>query len=758
MSDSAANVLKQNPLFANANAFAIQPSVSQLRASKDGEAVKPVLIAKNTAFVFANKQNTSKVANTHGKNEAPKLRRVRAGEKPPPESWVNFLPSDQAPYALATKPMSQKLCGSCFSFAVANSVSDAFVFGKRLPFNPEISPMAVMACMTDPNANLQCDGGDTLTMLTLIAEDGVTTSNCLDFSKFCNESDACSGSSRERTMEKNAPAAKLPVDILKSSGEPKVRQVGAEGQLVMLSTQKNMPIPPCRCCTNKSCETAKYWKYFVDPDSIHIVSLNDLDLGDKKVTGTKDAVVEVKQHLLQYGAVVTGMVVFKNFLNGKFDSTRNIYFEDQQYEVPQGKDPMEIVGAHALSIVGWGIEKNPITLTVNGKQKVVKQTPYWVVRNSWGRRWGRLDGYFKMAMWQPGSADNDMTEINGKTCFERTHLIEVPPVNGVKQASLQTIAIITFKPGNWETFTSRRSDEAACLSQDALSCSAKDPAASGTLAPYAPVAPGPPAPLPPSPLTSPPSSAPLQPALPPSASSPPTSSAPIATTPVPHQTSFPATMQPTPLPPIITPVPSFWESDTFIYLCLAVLVLAIGWFMVKKFYPDLSIMKWFQQKTTTVPAPPPSLPIAQPAAKPSLPIAQPADKPSLPVIQPVAKPSLPVIQPVARPSLPVAKPSLPVTQPVARPSLPVPQPVAKPSLPVTQPVARPSLPVPQPVAKLSLPVTQPVAKLSLPVVQPVARPSLPVNQPVVKPSLPVTQPVARASLPIPQTSVLTPKF
>ncbi|KAK6056718.1 hypothetical protein COOONC_05775 [Cooperia oncophora] len=58
------------------------------------------------------------------------------------------------------------------------------------------------------------------------------------------------------------------------------------------------------------------------------------------------------------------------------------------------------LGSHALTFVGYGTE--------NGQ-------PYWLVKNSWGSRWGQ-GGYFKLARGQNacGAANTVVGPIMGK--------------------------------------------------------------------------------------------------------------------------------------------------------------------------------------------------------------------------------------------------------------------------------------------------------------------------------------------------------
>nr|CDJ81168.1 Proteinase inhibitor I29 and Peptidase C1A domain containing protein [Haemonchus contortus] len=90
------------------------------------------------------------------------------------------------------------------------------------------------------------------------------------------------------------------------------------------------------------------------------------------------------------GPVTFGMNVTKSMY-----SYRSGIFAPTQEDCEQHS-----LGSHALTFVGYGTE--------NGQ-------PYWLVKNSWGSRWGQ-DGYFKLARGQNvcGAANAVVSPIMGK--------------------------------------------------------------------------------------------------------------------------------------------------------------------------------------------------------------------------------------------------------------------------------------------------------------------------------------------------------
>ena len=311
-----------------------------------------------------------------------------------PTEWNNFTPPPNDPhperYRLSTRPMNQQRCGSCFACATATALNDVFVFGQSLPYNPVLSPMSIMSCVEDPS-NSKCKGGNPIQVIDYLSKSGVVSNHCIDYDSLCNASDGCNHSKK---------------------GDP-----------------STFTIPPCEGCRQKECAPLPSRKRYYPKPPVFVSQTPGYDAHYNDIAGNKDAVSVIKQHLLGYGSVVSGFVVFANFLrdrdNGDFTPTYGVYIESEPYNVnsttqtgglefgAKTKDSFDTYkGCHAVVIVGWGVENRPITLA-SGKK--LEKTPYWLVRNSWGTVWGE-NGYFKLAMYQKLA---DGSEINPLTAFER---------------------------------------------------------------------------------------------------------------------------------------------------------------------------------------------------------------------------------------------------------------------------------------------------------------------------------------------------
>jgi cathepsin B len=84
------------------------------------------------------------------------------------------------------------------------------------------------------------------------------------------------------------------------------------------------------------------------------------------------SVEEMKRNILEKGPIETGFMVYADFIQYK----GGIYKRTSD----------ELLGGHAVKIVGWGEEQG---------------TKYWIVANSWSPSWGE-NGYFRIAIGECG--------------------------------------------------------------------------------------------------------------------------------------------------------------------------------------------------------------------------------------------------------------------------------------------------------------------------------------------------------------------
>ncbi|NP_078647.1 Papain-like proteinase [Lymphocystis disease virus 1] len=273
---------------------------------------------------------------------------------------------DKKPYI--EKIRKQYLCGSCWAISLAQIISDCLVVGNVVvKRKPMISATYIMA---ENLTQKGCLGGNPAEAVKIIEQRGVMDQTCVDYS-WCTENSLCNANSLNHFNAKKA------------------------------ALSFNKKIPPFGKCYYGS---IKKFIYKLNPDS-HVFMLNHASLNllspDKKLLTFRTI---VQTHILEYGPVLGGFAVLTNFMNGEHtnpvNQTKGIYFENIVY----GRNHIEhaynehhsfaVIGMHAVSVVGWGVEKN---IMYRGKN--LNTVYYWHCRNTWGTEWGYQNGFFKIAAY-----------------------------------------------------------------------------------------------------------------------------------------------------------------------------------------------------------------------------------------------------------------------------------------------------------------------------------------------------------------------
>lgn len=270
---------------------------------------------------------------------------------------------------LISAPFNQQGCGSCWAVAVCTTMSDCLVVAGVLDWEPKISPTYAMACYPQG----RCEGGIPAILAKDLETSGISDESCIDYS-WCKDNKNCN----------TEDAAEHFFNI-----EPeKLSQI----------------IPKCGCDNYSD----RYY-FFLDKGTEMISISQAWTINDFRKM--------VQNHILNFGPVIGGYIVLKNFLNGNFTNIEEgVYFDRADYD-NIGHDeqlffsdtvssPLNSVGLHAVSIVGWGLAKN--IQFDNGKRGDV---PFWYCRNSWDEQWGDR-GYFKIAMYPFNKIAQFDKEIN----------------------------------------------------------------------------------------------------------------------------------------------------------------------------------------------------------------------------------------------------------------------------------------------------------------------------------------------------------
>jgi hypothetical protein len=236
--------------------------------------------------------------------------------------------------------------------STASAIGDCLVVAGVVDYRPEISATYCLSCFPQH----QCEGGNPARLTVDIEKNGISDQRCVDYS-WCAKNNQCNGSSTKHFGE-----------------------------------NKSSLVPNCGCFFG-----GEKLVYYLDKGGSNVLFINN--------NLTIDAYrLAVKSHILDFGPVVGGYFVLTNFFSGDFCKYNGgVYLDRADYERYKGSGPLEFndratkAGAHAVAVIGWGVEKNIQVDFVNGKE-VRADVPYWWCRNSWGTKWGDK-GYFKIAMY-----------------------------------------------------------------------------------------------------------------------------------------------------------------------------------------------------------------------------------------------------------------------------------------------------------------------------------------------------------------------
>jgi hypothetical protein len=282
-------------------------------------------------------------------------------------SWFETTGRDSAEMvekkSLINPIQNQHLCGSCWA------MSDCFVASGVVTWAPRIAPTCIMMAVPKNMGNGQCNGGNPATACRAIEKIPVCDTSCIDYSWCSSDSKMCTARSA-------------------------VNHFGGE-----LGDKLNAKIPRATDGNMVGC-------YFKQDKMMYT-----LDQGSEAYYIHNENPVEtfrknLKTHLVDFGPVVAGYAVLKNFTTGNFSDlniNQGIYFDRADYgSMSRGKrlrfsdafaNASQLVGLHAVRVVGWGVGKN-----VQYDNNMFGDVPYWIAANSWGTNWGN-DGTFRIAMY-----------------------------------------------------------------------------------------------------------------------------------------------------------------------------------------------------------------------------------------------------------------------------------------------------------------------------------------------------------------------
>ena len=365
-----------------------------------------------------------------------------------------------------TPPPNQLACGSCWAVASAGVFSDRWaIFTQGI--NPYLSATDILGCVSDGSSvrgadvnfsNIDgCNGGIPAGAAELMAKYGIVNSSCSSY-KWCEQNGVCNGRSSGSGTSINSsvlPACSTVKTCQGNSGvKPTVFKAKRYGASNVKYSLNNPNIPKVEKKTSKGISFSAPIINSATSAAVSLVNITD-----------------IKDELWLNGPVVGAMAVFADFQAGSnkamggddWAPTNNVYCNVQGPNRPYSKTryanvETELTGYHAISIIGWGVEKNVPDWQHPGQTINI---PYWIVRNSWSNAWNKnctvnngkykMPGFVKIAFTDTTRGINtqvyldrsDGGALGGATAFEPdvSPRASPPPLTGAPQPQPQPLLI-----------------------------------------------------------------------------------------------------------------------------------------------------------------------------------------------------------------------------------------------------------------------------------------------------------------------------
>lgn len=369
------------------------------------------------------------------------------------------------PYILP--PPNQLSCGSCWAVAAASVLSDRWAIFTQGP-NPRLSATNTIGCVSNgqtvakPDVNFQnidgCNGGMPAGAAELFATVGIVDNSCIPYD-WCDDNGVCRGSA---PAPSNDPGTYLNTQVLPActharqcitctaggkctagASAAKVYKAKRYTPGAITYSTSNPNLPRVKAPEHGGGGGGKFTVPQISDASSAAISLTNI--------------TDIKNEIFANGPVVGAMAVFADFQSGSsglgddWAPTSNVYINVQgpgakPYDgTAYGGVEGELTGYHAVTIVGWGVEKGVRDWEHAGQTIDV---PYWIVRNSWSDKWNKnctvndgklhMPGFFKIGMTNAAKRINtqvyldgsDRGALGGATAFEPDVVRAPPPAPG----------------------------------------------------------------------------------------------------------------------------------------------------------------------------------------------------------------------------------------------------------------------------------------------------------------------------------------